>query len=171
MSKNQKVERQARRDAEEYAGAYMAYGEGAGTRRKLIEGTVAYKMEMVPGYREAFTREHERQNMVKHAKNAKVANRTKAVNRSIKRNTRAAVTGKYENLNTGVLIVGAIGYALHKTGHDKTVIAFGKKQYAEGKKKAKKLRRDLRQRYSKHPKTPSASNGGGDDNVHRITDI
>lgn len=162
------VTKEAHKDAVEYAAAYMAYGEGAGTRRKLIEGTVDYKMEFVPGYRDAFVKEHERQNMAKHAKNAKVAHRTKAVNSSIKRNTQAVVNGKYENLNTGILIVGAIGYALHKTGHDKTVIAFSKKQYKEGKKKAK----ELRQRFRKGNKpTPPPSNGGGDNKVHRITKI
>ena len=49
-----KLHKQAEADAAEYAGAYMAVGEGAGNRRKLIEGTVDYKMEFVPGYREAF---------------------------------------------------------------------------------------------------------------------
>jgi len=50
--------------------------------------------------------------MAKHAKNAKVANRRKEINHSLSRNAKAAMTGKYENLNTGLLIAGTIGYIL-----------------------------------------------------------
>lgn len=159
MTTNRNVQKQAQKDAHEYAAAYMAYGEGAGTRRKLIEGTVGYKAEFVPGYREAFEAEHSAQNMEQHAKNAKTSNRAKSVNKVVTRNTKALVAGKYENASTGLIIIGAIGYGLHATGLDKPVIDFTKKQY----KKA-------RQRFRKGPKVAS-TNGKSDDNVHVITDL
>lgn len=167
-----KVEKQAQQDATEYAAAYMAYGEGAGTRRKLIEGTVEYKMQFVPGYREAFEKAHGSQNMAKHAELAKKQSRRKTANEAVTRNTKALVSGKYENVNTSIIIAGAVAYVLHKTGHDKTVIAYSKKQYHAGKDQVKKTTKELRQRFRRCNKpTPEPSNGGGDGKVHRITDV
>lgn len=157
------VQKQAAKDAHEYAAAYMAYGEGAGTRRKLIEGTVGYKAEFVPGYREAFEREHSAQNMEKHAKNAKGAQRTKAVVNSVNRNTRAIASGKHENMSTGLLIIGAAGYLLHKTGHDKTVLEFGKKQLKKARKRFKKV--------TNQPGPTTKARAAGDDGAYRITDV
>lgn len=163
MTTNRNVQKQAAKDAHEYAAAYMAYGEGAGTRRKLIEGTVGYKAEFVPGYREAFEAEHSAQNMEKHAKNAKTSNRAKSVNKAVVRNTKAIAAGKYENASTGLIILGAIGYGLHVTGLDKPVIDFTKTQY----KKARK-------RFAKGPKvnpTDPKATKQDDDGVYRITDV
>lgn len=160
---NRSVQKQAAKDAHEYAAAYMSYGEGAGTRRKLIEGTVGYKAEFVPGYREAFEREHSGQNMEKHAKNAKNAHRTKAVVNSVNRNTRALATGKHENMSTGLLILGAGAYLLHATGHDKTVIDFTKKQVKKAKRRFGK---------KKHAGPSGAKpSQQGPDGVYRITNI
>ena len=163
MTANRNVQKQAAKDAHEYAAAYMAYGEGAGTRRKLIEGTVGYKAEFVPGYREAFEAEHSAQNMEKHAKNAKTTHRAKAVNKAVARNTRALTSGKYENASTGLVIIAAIGYGLHATGLDKPLIDLTKTQY----KKA-------RQRFRKGPKvnqTDLKATKQDDDGVYRITDV
>ena len=155
------IRKQAQKDATEYAGAHMAYGEGAGNRRKLIEGTVQYKAEFIPGYREEFEKAHSEQNMAEHAKNAKTTNRRKQANAVVTRNTKAVLTGKYENVNTGLLLVGAIGVVLHKTGYDKKLAEVSKRKYKE-----------LRQRFRKTtvPK-PSRSKGSGDDKVHNITNI
>lgn len=160
MSTTKNIQRQAQKDAYEYAAAYMAYGEGAGTKRKLIEGTVNYKMATIPGYREQFEAAAARQNMDAHAKNAKKQNRRRDANTAIARNAKAVVSGKYENVNTGLLAVGAIGYVLYKTGYDKKLVEFGKK-------KAKQIR----QRYQKHVKPEPSKTSNGDDKVHRITDV
>lgn len=156
------VQKQAKKDANEYAAAYMAYGDGAGTRRKLIEGTVDYKMHHIPGYAEAFTKESQGQDMAAHAKAAKNADRRKTVNTAVARNTKAVVSGKYENINTGILLVGVVAVILHKTGHDKTVIEFTKKKY-----------KTLRQRFQKTPPAPKAREGEASDDgkVYRITDV
>lgn len=163
MTTNRTVQKKAAKDAHEYAAAYMAYGEGAGTRRKLIEGTVGYSAEFMPGYREAFEAEHSKQNMEKHAKNAKNSHRTKTAVKAVSRNTKALAAGNTENLSAGLIIVGVLGYGLHKTGHDKTVIDFTKKQY-------KKARSRFRKNATKSGPAgkPKTSNG---ENVYNITDV
>lgn len=43
-----------KKDAKEYTKAKSFYGEGAGTRRKLIKQKVEYNSKRIPGYKEAF---------------------------------------------------------------------------------------------------------------------
>lgn len=152
------IKKQATRDAGEYAAAYMAYGEGAGTRRKLIEGTVGYKAEFIPGYREAFEAAHGSQNMADHAKNAKTENRRKKINESVARNTKAVVSGKYENLAPTLLIAGSIAYGMHQTGLDRVVVDAVKTRYTK-----------VRKHFRKKPKTSKRSSDN--DGVYRITDV
>lgn len=64
------VDNHARKDAEEFARARSFYGEGAGTRRKLIKQTVEAKSKNLPGYKQAFDHHLERQDMSKHASKA-----------------------------------------------------------------------------------------------------
>ena len=158
MSKTN-VKKQAEKDAREYAAAYMSYGQGAGTRRKLIEGTVDYKIYHIPGYEEEFRRASQNQNMAEHAKNAKRENRRKTVNDAVVRNTRAVATGRYENVSTGILLFGATAALLHKTGYDKKIFEFSKKNYNS-------LRQKLRR-----TTCPKTSGKSSDNNVHKITDI
>lgn len=61
------VDRDAAKDAKEFARAYMFYGEGAGTRRKLIGKSVESKQKNVPGYRQAFEKHYAEQDMSRHA--------------------------------------------------------------------------------------------------------
>lgn len=132
------VDRQARKDAEEYAKAYMSYGEGAGTRRKLINGTVDFKKHTVPGYAEAFERNARQQNMAAHAKHAQQEARRKNVTGTVTRNARAIATGRHENLTTGFLITSAIVVGLHQTGLDRDIYAFGKRKFQKAKSRIKK---------------------------------
>jgi hypothetical protein len=46
--------RMAKKDAKEFATAKMFYGEGAGTRRKLIKATVEQRSKNDPSYKKAF---------------------------------------------------------------------------------------------------------------------
>lgn len=48
------VRRKAKKDAKEYTKAKSFYGEGAGTRRKLIKQKVEYNSKNISGYKEAF---------------------------------------------------------------------------------------------------------------------
>lgn len=152
---------QAEKDAREWTQAKLAYGEGAGTRRKLINETVAYKMETIPGYRDAFDRASAQQDVASMAKHAKRDARRKNVNQALVRNTKAVVTGKYENANTVLLIFGGAAVVLHKTGYDKVII-----------QKTKVKVKDLRRRFRRTPKPPKGSyEPGTDGKVYVITDV
>ena len=63
--------RTAKKDAKEYARAKMYYGEGAGTRRKLINATVNQRSKADPEYKAEFERQLAKQDMAKHAVKAR----------------------------------------------------------------------------------------------------
>lgn len=67
---SRKVDKDARKDAEEFARAKMFYGQGAGNRRKLINNTVDAKKKRVPGYAKAFDGHLSTQDMSRHASKA-----------------------------------------------------------------------------------------------------
>ena len=97
-----KTNREAKKDAKEYARAKMFYGEGAGTRRKLINNSVEAKRKRDPAYKQAFDYHLENQDLSKHAQKARserhrkdAVNSTKKTVRGIKNlamGTGAAVT-------------------------------------------------------------------------------
>jgi hypothetical protein len=135
-----KLQKQAQIDAAEYAGAYMAIGEGAGNRRKLIDGTVDYKMEFVPGYREAFTEAHAKQDMAKHAERARKENQRRERSQAAERNTKAVLSGDMKNADLKVIALIGIGVVAHHTGFDKKVFDFTKKKIDDVKRKFKKAK-------------------------------
>ena len=49
-----KTDKEAKKDAAEFARAKMFYGEGAGTRRKLIKAKVESRSSRDPAYKKAF---------------------------------------------------------------------------------------------------------------------
>ena len=59
--------RMARKDAKEFATAKMFYGEGAGTRRKLIKATVDQRSKNDPSYKKAFDHHLAKQDMAERA--------------------------------------------------------------------------------------------------------
>lgn len=59
--------RMARKDAKEYATAKMFYGQGAGTRRKLIKATVEQRSKNDPAYKKAFDHHLAKQDMAERA--------------------------------------------------------------------------------------------------------
>lgn len=65
-----KVNKEASKDAKEYARAKMFYGEGAGNRRKLINAKVEEKSKRLPGYKDAFDHHVKTQDMSKHSEKA-----------------------------------------------------------------------------------------------------
>lgn len=70
------VDRHARKDAHEFARAKAFFGEGAGTRRKLIKQTVDAKTKNIPGYKKAFDHHVARQDMAAHVSKA-ISERTR----------------------------------------------------------------------------------------------
>ena len=69
---SRKVDRDAAKDAKETTRAKLYYGDGAGTRRKLIKATVEGKRKKDPeGYGKAFDRHLAEQDLSKHSSKAK----------------------------------------------------------------------------------------------------
>lgn len=125
------IEREARRDAREYARAQMYYGEGAGIRRRHISNTVQSKADRSAAYNNAFLDELERQDMAEHAQKARRERQRRDTAESVTKNTKALVTGNYQNAQAGVLVVATVAYFAHQTGLDKKVYEKGKKVYRD----------------------------------------
>lgn len=106
-----KTTRTAEKDAAEFARAKMFYGEGAGTRRKLIRETVASRKKKDPKYAKAFDEALERQDMGRHGQKAR--SERKSADRSIKRKQR---TGAIARRLTGEMGTQAAFVALAGTG-------------------------------------------------------
>lgn len=70
-SVSNRTNKEARRDADEFARAKMFYGEGAGNRRKLIKAKVEAKSKRDPNYQKAFDHHLGRQDMAKQAEKAR----------------------------------------------------------------------------------------------------
>jgi hypothetical protein len=80
-----RTSREARKDATEFAKAKMFYGEGAGTRRKLIKAKVEAKAGKDPNYKKAFDHHLGNQDMGKRAEGARSERRRKdAINTTAK---------------------------------------------------------------------------------------
>ena len=112
--------KEAKKDAKEYARAKMYYGEGAGTRRKLIKNKVEEKSKD-PGYKEAFDYAMSQQNMDKHVEAAKRERKVNDVKAGVPRVARRTVAA------VGTLVSAAA--VLHYYGLDKPLINAGKEFY------------------------------------------
>ena len=113
--------RHAKKDAKEYARAKMYYGEGAGTRRKLIKAKVDERSKHEYGYKEEFERQLGRQNMGKHSDAAVRERRTRdAVNTGAK-TVRRIIGGPI-----GVTALTAGYYYAHQKGVDAKIAKYVK---------------------------------------------
>ena len=74
-----RTSREARKDADEFAKAKMFYGEGAGTRRKLIKAKVESKSSKDPTYKKAFDHHMGNQDLGKRASQARGERKRKDV--------------------------------------------------------------------------------------------
>jgi ribosomal protein S18 acetylase RimI-like enzyme len=133
---SRKTDRMARKDAKEFARAKQFYGEGAGTRRKLIKARVEGISKKNPGYKKAFEAHLANQDTSKHASKAQSERKRKDVKKSVGRGirgTRHILSGnsQYASAATAIAVGGAL-YA-HKAGIDKTILNTGKKAYAKAK--------------------------------------
>lgn len=121
----------AKKDAAEYARAKMFYGEGAGTRRKLIKNTVAERSKN-PAYKKAFDEAMSQQDMAKHVQMAKTERKVKDAKKAAVKTGRGVinmVTGHPERLGAGMAAVSSAVAILHKTGADKAILRSAKKSY------------------------------------------
>lgn len=119
--------REAHKDATEFAKAKMFFGEGAGTRRKLINATVNAKSKD-PEYKKAFDHHLANQDMAQRAAQARgerkrtdarnsVAKTAKGIGHIVKGNS------QYASIAATTLVAGAI--TAHKTGVDKMLLRKG----------------------------------------------
>lgn len=129
------VRRAARRDAKETARAKMFYGEGAGTRRKLIKATVAERSKD-PMYKEEYEKYLSKQDMARHASAAKRERKTKTAYKSTTKTGRGIINilnGNSMAANaTAVTVMSAYAVA-HQTGADKVVAAHARDSYRAAK--------------------------------------
>lgn len=128
-----KVNREAKKDAEEFTRAKLFYGEGAGTRRKLIKAKVEARKAKDPGYKEAFDHHVNGTDFEKRASQAKKERRRKDATNSTRKGVRGTVNILNGNSQAAsaatALVVGGALYA-HKNGIDRAVMESLKSSYS-----------------------------------------
>jgi hypothetical protein len=107
----------------------MFYGEGAGTRRKLIKASVEAKSKKDPSYKKAFDHHLEKQDMAVHAAKARRERKRKNVTNSAAKTTRGVShylrgNPQYASAAAAMLAGGALW--AHKNGVDKAILKAGK---------------------------------------------
>lgn len=148
---SRKTDREAQKDAKEFARAKMFYGEGAGTRRKLIKARVEAKSKKDSSYKKAFDNHLGKQDMSRHAEKARGERKRKNVKKSAGRGirgTRHILNGnsQYASAATAIVVGGAL--FAHKKGIDKAVAkaaknSFSKAQQAARSRQNRKIVEDL----------------------------
>lgn len=128
-----KIEKMAAADAYEFGLAQMFFGEGAGTRRKLIEAKIDHNVSNIPGYEAAIDKAYSKLKQIDMAEKA-IAER-KRIDRAAKagKNFRALKSGNVAGLSNGVFLVVGLAYVAHVTGYDKVVIEKSKTLYRRAK--------------------------------------
>lgn len=119
------MDKQAKKDAHEFARAKMFYGEGAGNRRKLINAKVKERSKD-PAYRESFEKYMSQQNMSKHADAAKSERHRKDVTKTTAKTARGvyhSYMGNAAKISAGAAATFAV---LHYTGLDKQLLSKAK---------------------------------------------
>ena len=127
---SRKTRRNATKDAKEFTAAKMYYGDGAGTRRKLIKAKVEQRSKTDPEYKKLFDEAVANTDMSKRASQAQskrkrtdVANSTKKTARGIGHILRG--NAQYASLfAAGVMTVGTLAY---RNGGDAYVKDFAQK--------------------------------------------
>lgn len=122
------IDRTAKKDAEEYARAKMFYGEGAGTRRKLINKTVEERSKD-PEYKARFEKYFSEQNMAEHAQAAQRERKFQDTKNGVAKTARSirnVITGNWQYAGTAVLAAFGAWSVLHATGKDQAIIDWGR---------------------------------------------
>ena len=123
---------EAQKDAKEYSRAKMFYGEGAGTRRKLINASVAAKSKKDPNYQKAFDYHLSNQDMSKHAEKARGERHRKDAISKTGKTTRGVyryVTGGFGAVSLASATIGGAYMFARKTGADKVIMNYAKTSY------------------------------------------
>lgn len=137
-----KTSRDAKKDATEFTKAKMFYGEGAGTRRKLIKAKVEQKSRVNPSYKKAFDYHVERTDMSKRADQARTTRKVKDVKNTTAKTARGIshyIRGNPQYASAAAATIAASAMYMHRTGMDKRILSAGKTAfntiYAEAKRR------------------------------------
>lgn len=128
------ITKMVQKDAARWARAEMFFGEGAGTRRKLLWAEIGDKMAKIPGYEDAFGIAYDRQDMASHA--IRAAKERKRLDRSkfLGKNARALARGDRRNVSPVILVAIGAAVVLHQTGYDKVLIEKAKTTWSRKKR-------------------------------------
>lgn len=133
-----KIEKMAAKDAHEYGLAQMFFGQGAGTRRKLIEAVIEERIATVPGYEVALDTAYSKLSQIEMAEKA-IAERKKIDGiAKAGKNLRALKRGRLQDLSTGVYVAVGVAYVAHATGYDKKAWVEAQMLYAKAKARLRK---------------------------------
>lgn len=122
---SRRTNKEAAKDANEFARAKLFYGEGAGTRRKLIKAKVETKSKQDPNYKKAFDHHLDRQDLGRHAEKARGERRRKDTKASVRKTGNAvnrAINGPFAG-SAAIALVGAGAAYAKRTGLDKRVVS------------------------------------------------
>lgn len=106
-----RLQKDAEKDAKEYARAKAFYGEGAGTRRKQIKNLISERMKD-EDYKAAFERNLAQQDMSKHQKAADRERKAKDISNSVGKTARGV-----KNLIMGVGSASLTAVALYNVAN------------------------------------------------------
>lgn len=121
--------REAKKDAHEFARAKMFYGESAGTRRKLIKATVEAKSKRDPSYKKAFDHHLANQDMSTHASKARGERKRRNIKNSTAKTTRGIshyLRGNPQYASAAAAMIAGGALWAHKNGVDKAILKAGK---------------------------------------------
>lgn len=115
-----KTLKEASKDAEEFTRAKLFYGEGAGTRRKLIKATVETKKKRDSHYAKAFDHYVSQTNLHIRANQARRERKRKDTTGYVKKTARGVkqiLQGNNQYANTAALVGTAAGTYAYKKGY------------------------------------------------------
>ena len=119
------TKRTAAKDAKEYARAKMYYGEGAGTRRKLIRETVNQRSKD-PVYKAEFERQLAAQDMASHASKARKERARRDATQGAAKFGRGIVNAATGNIGRASAAAATAYTIAHVTGLDQKAVEWGK---------------------------------------------
>lgn len=128
-----KLDKMAQQDAYEWGLAQMFFGEGAGTRRKLVAAKIDQRVLDIPGYEKALDEAYAKLDQTEMAEKA-VALR-KRIDRAhgVNKNVRALRRGNFSGVSNGVFLAVGLYYVARTTGADKVIAQRTKETYAKAK--------------------------------------
>lgn len=139
---SRKTNKEAATDAQEFARAKMFYGQGAGTRRKLIKAKVEAKSAKDPNYKKAFDHHLAQQDLGRHAEKARTERKRKDATETTVKTSRGvyrSLTNGFGSVPMASAVIAAAIVAAKRNGADK-IIADAFKQTVSDTEAARRRR-------------------------------